>query len=124
MQRRDFIKAGLLAGGALTAGRTAVTAAGSVKNAADIITLGPDKIRLSRLAMGTGPMAMAEGRTRRGTRAQGNGDLLQAGYDNGVSFRDCADEYGTHEHVKEALKGVPREKVSSSPRRTRAPPRK
>ncbi len=38
-------------------------------------------------------------------------DLLQAGYDMGVTFWDSADQYGTHPHLKEALKRVPREKV-------------
>jgi predicted aldo/keto reductase-like oxidoreductase len=111
MQRRDFIKAGLLAGGALAAGRTAIGAAGSVKRASDIITLGPDKIRLSRLAMGTG--TKGRGGTTNQTRqlgVQGLADLLQAGLDNGLTFIDSADAYGSHPHVKEALKRVPREK--------------
>ena len=113
MQRRDFIKAGLIAGGALTAGRTAVSAAGSVKSAADIITLGPDKIRLSRLAMGTGTKGYGGSTNQtRQLGLQGLADLLQAGFDNGLTFIDSADGYGSHPHVKEALKRVPREKVA------------
>lgn len=112
MRRRDFVRAGLLAGGALAAGRTAVMSAASVRRATDIITLGPDKIRLSRLAMGTG--TKGRGGTTNQTRQlgiQGLADLLQAGFDNGLTFIDSADAYGSHPHVKEALKRIPREKV-------------
>jgi 1-deoxyxylulose-5-phosphate synthase len=39
-------------------------------------------------------------------------DLFRAGYDQGITFFDTADQYGTHPHVKEALKSVPREKIT------------
>jgi aryl-alcohol dehydrogenase-like predicted oxidoreductase len=38
-------------------------------------------------------------------------DLLHAAYDEGITFWDSADQYGSHPHLKEALKVVPREKV-------------
>jgi predicted aldo/keto reductase-like oxidoreductase len=40
------------------------------------------------------------------------GDLLWRGYDNGVRFFDTADGYGSQPHVAEALKHVPRERVT------------
>jgi 1-deoxyxylulose-5-phosphate synthase len=112
MKRRDFVKAGLFAGGALATGGTALLTGASVRRATDIITLGPDKIRLSRLAMGTG--TKGRGGTTNQTRqlgVQGLADLLKAGFDNGLTFIDCADAYGSHPHVKEALKRIPREKL-------------
>ena len=42
---------------------------------------------------------------------KGLGDFLHFAYDNGVLFWDSADQYGTHPHLKEALKRVPREDV-------------
>jgi aryl-alcohol dehydrogenase-like predicted oxidoreductase len=36
---------------------------------------------------------------------------LKAAYDKGVFFWDSADQYGTHPHLTEALKSVPREKI-------------
>jgi predicted aldo/keto reductase-like oxidoreductase len=42
----------------------------------------------------------------------GLADLFKAGYDQGVTFFDSADQYGTHPHVREALQRVPREKVT------------
>ena len=82
------------------------------KQASDRIKLGPRQIELSRLAMGTG--TNGSGGSSNQTRKLGLGgvaDLLKAGYDQGITFWDCADQYGTHPHLREALKSVQREKV-------------
>ncbi|HYP06271.1 MAG TPA: aldo/keto reductase [Bryobacteraceae bacterium] len=42
----------------------------------------------------------------------GLADLYRAGFDMGVTFWDSADQYGSHPHLKEPLKNVPREKVT------------
>ena len=64
MDRRSFLKHSLAAGGALALSRGTVQAAPKSafdaparKFASDMIELGPDKLRLSRLAMGTGTSA-------------------------------------------------------------------
>ncbi|GIU73473.1 MAG: hypothetical protein KatS3mg004_0560 [Bryobacteraceae bacterium] len=82
------------------------------KRASDIVELGPRKIRVSRLAVGTGTNGVggASNQTRK-LGVRGLADLFQAAYDHGVFFWDSADQYGTHPHVREALKRVPREKV-------------
>ena len=74
--------------------------------------LGPKKIRVSRLAVGSGTNGI--GGASNQTRKLGIGGLagmFRAAYDQGVFFWDSADQYGTHPHMKEALKSVPREKV-------------
>jgi len=112
MKRRDFIKTGLFAGGAIAAAGLTTAAPAGVKRATDMIELGPDKIRLSRLAMGTG--TRGRGGSTNQTRQlgiEGLANLLEYGVDNGLNFFDTADAYGSHPHVKEALKRVPREKV-------------
>jgi predicted aldo/keto reductase-like oxidoreductase len=43
---------------------------------------------------------------------KGLSDLLVNGYDQGLRFFDTADGYGSHPHVAEALKHVPRDKVT------------
>jgi aryl-alcohol dehydrogenase-like predicted oxidoreductase len=101
MKRRDFLKFSLLAG-------TPVWGA-PARQASDVVYLGPDKIRLTRLAMGTGTLGGRQGRI---LGIQGLADLLHFGYDNGLIFWDAADSYGSHPHLKEALKRVPREKVA------------
>lgn len=82
------------------------------KRASDVVELGPRKIRVSRLAVGTGTNGVggASNQTRK-LGVRGLADLFQAAYDQGVFFWDSADQYGTHPHVREALKRVPREKV-------------
>jgi len=87
--------------------------AGSKKSASDRVKLGPMGVSLSRLAMGTGTNGSggSSNQTKKLGLA-GVADLFRAGYDQGVTFWDSADQYGTHPHLKEALKGVAREKVT------------
>ena len=82
------------------------------KNAFDRILLGPKKIELSRLAMGTGTNGTggSSNQTRK-MGVSGLADLFRSGYDHGVNFWDTADQYGTHPHAREALKSVPRDRV-------------
>lgn len=110
MNRRQFLRTGLLTGGALATGTLEFPAWGAeTRNAADIVHLGPDKIKLSRLAIGTGTRG---GSLQRQLGIQGLADLLHFGYDEGLIFWDTADGYRTHPHVKEALKRVSRDKVT------------
>src|SRR5207237_7442321 len=75
--------------------------------------LGPRKGEVSRRAQGSGTNGVggSSNQTRK-LGVQGLADLFDAAYDQGVTFWDCADQYGTHPHVREALKRVPREKVT------------
>ena len=106
--RREFLRGVGLAAGAGLLGRPALLSAGVLK-ASDVVHLGPDRIRLSRLAMGLGTRA---GSLQREMGLAGVADYLRYGYDQGVFFWDTADSYQTHPHVQEALKRVQREKVA------------
>ena len=110
MQRRTFLKAGAVS---LSAFPYHLFAAPAKKSASDVIELGPRKVKVSRLALGTGTNGVggSSNQTKK-MGLSGMGDLFKAGYDNGVFFWDSADQYGTHAHVKEGLKRVPREKVT------------
>jgi aryl-alcohol dehydrogenase-like predicted oxidoreductase len=114
MHRREFIKSSLLAGGAVAMNPFAheLYASEKKKYANDIIKLGNTGIEVSRLAMGTGTHGVnrSSNQTRK-LGIKGLGELLHAAYDQGVFFWDSADQYGTHPHLKEGLKHVPREKV-------------
>ncbi len=112
MKRRDF----LFSTGAAALSRFpySLYAGTTTKSATDRITLGPMKVPCSRLAMGTGTNGYggSSNQTRK-LGLSGLGDLLQAAYDNGVTFWDSADQYGSHPHLRAALKrGIPREKVT------------
>ncbi len=111
MKRREFIRYSALTASALTLSPYTNLLA-EKKHAYDIINLGNTGIQVSRLAMGTG----THGVNRRSNQTEklgikGVADLLHAAYDNGINFWDSADQYGTHPHLKEALKGIEREKV-------------
>jgi len=111
MKRREFIKYSSISAAALSLSPYANLLA-EKKYANDIIALGKTGIEVSRLAMGTG----THGVNRRSNQTEklgikGVADLLHAAYDNGINFWDSADQYGTHPHLKEALKGLNREKV-------------
>jgi aryl-alcohol dehydrogenase-like predicted oxidoreductase len=106
MNRRTFLQTALGTAGALATSRLWAAAG---RKATDVIQLGPDKVKLSRLAIGTGTKG---GSRQRLLGVDGLSDLLHFGYDQGVSFWDTADAYKTHPSVREALKRVPREKVT------------
>src|SRR5580658_4014711 len=81
-------------------------------SAADTVTLGKTGIQTSRLAMGTGTVGSGHHSHQTALGIQGLSDLLLNGYDHGLRFFDSADSYGSHPHVAEALKHVPRDKVT------------
>lgn len=88
-------------------------ASSTKKLATDRILLGPRKVELSRLALGTG--TNGAGGSSNQTRKLGVGgvaEMFKAAYDQGLTFWDSADQYGSHPHLREALKSVPRDKVT------------
>jgi 1-deoxyxylulose-5-phosphate synthase len=80
--------------------------------ASDIVTLGSTGIKTSRLAMGTGTNGVEHHSHQTALGVKGLSDLLLNGYDQGLRFFDSADSYGSHPHVAEALKHLPRDKVT------------
>jgi 1-deoxyxylulose-5-phosphate synthase len=80
--------------------------------ASDVVTLGKTGIQTSRLAMGTGTVGVGHHSHQTALGIQGLSDLLRNGYDHGLRFFDAADSYGSHPHVADALKHVPRDKVT------------
>ncbi len=114
MKRRHFIKSGAAIAGTLLLDAFPYHAFASQtkKYAWDKVVLGNTGIEVSRLAMGTGTNGFANSSNqKRQLGLRGLANMLRAGYDNGVFFWESADQYGTHPHMKEALKGVDREKV-------------
>ncbi len=115
MHRREFLRrtAAAIGAASLTSFPHHLFATAAVKQASDTLKLGPMGVPVTRMAMGTGTMGS------NGTSAQtrqlglmGLANLLKLGYDNGVTFWDSADQYGSHPHLREALKTIPREKVT------------
>src|ERR1700684_4448581 len=80
--------------------------------ASDTVTLGSTGIKTSRLAMGTGTVGSGHHSHQTALGVDGLSALLLNGYDHGLRFFDAADSYGSHPHVAETLKHVPRDKVT------------
>jgi aryl-alcohol dehydrogenase-like predicted oxidoreductase len=121
MKRREFLLRSACAAGAAWLDSAALPqrARGSLRkplprkfSASDTVTLGKTGIQTSRLAMGTGTVGSGHHSHQTALGIQGLSALLQNGYDHGLRFFDSADSYGSHPHVAEALRHVPRDKVT------------
>jgi len=78
----------------------------------ETVTIGRTGIKTSLLAMGTGTVGSGHHSNQTALGLEGLSRLLQNGYDNGLRFFDTADSYGSHPHVRDALKHVDRSKVT------------
>src|SRR6202167_1918877 len=118
MLRREFLLRSATGFGAAWLSRKnllnalATQASLSKFSASDTVTLGSTGIRTSRLAMGTGTVGSGHHSNQTALGIKGLSDLLLNGYDHGLRFFDAADSYGSHPYVGEALKRVPRDKVT------------
>src|SRR5947208_12064785 len=116
MNRRDFLRRSAVGAGALLSLEQFphhLFASTTQKFATDRVKVGPMKVELSRLAMGTGTNGVggSSNQTRR-LGLSGLADLFKAAYDHGVTFWDWADQYGAHPHLNETQAGFPLDKVS------------
>src|SRR5712691_6836184 len=119
MKRREFIIGATCGLGAAWVGWQGVAATARALPplprkfaASDTVMLGKTGITTSRLAMGTGTVGSGHHSHQTALGVKGLSDLLLNGYDHGLRFFDSADSYGSHPHVAEALKHVPRDKVT------------
>ena len=112
--RREFLQtsaAGLAGIAAISSGIHGCDFAAN-ESIIDKVKLGQTGLSISRVALGTGSAGWknVSNQTRLGIK--GFVELSQYAYDKGIRFFDTADMYGSHEYVREALKVIPREKVS------------
>ncbi len=118
MRRREFLIRTTSAAGAAWLFPTSILNALAEQtlaakfSASDTVTLGSTGIKTSRLAMGTGTVGSEHHSHQTALGVKGLSDVLLNGYDHGLRFFDAADSYGSHPHVAEALKRVPRDKVT------------
>lgn len=112
MTRRQFI-GGMLAGagGVLLDNVVDAQQKPPVRSPTEQVTLGKTGIKASFVGIGTGMRGWMRqsNHTRMGKEAFIA--LIRRAYDSGITFFDTADLYGTHPFLREALKGIPREKI-------------
>jgi len=108
--RRQFMRRALATGAAIALPPTVWPA--EPRRANDIIVLGPQKIKVSRMAVGTGTFGGGHSSNQmRKMGADGVADMWWDALDHGVNFWDSADGYGSHAAIKVGLKKIAREKV-------------
>jgi len=74
----------------------------------DQVTLGKTGLKLSRLGIGTGTHG---GRVQRSLGTEGFNRLIRYVYDQGITYIDTAENYKTHTWIRDAIKGIDREKL-------------
>jgi aryl-alcohol dehydrogenase-like predicted oxidoreductase len=116
--RRHLVKGALFgaAGSFVTLHRMDLARAGLAvpavkKSVGDRVVLGRTGIKLSRLAMGSGTHGVRKSSMQARLGVYGFGDLLERAYDQGVNFFETADQYGTHEHMREGMRRVGKNNV-------------
>jgi len=110
ISRRQFFgtTAALAGAAALSPGAVFSARAATKRTATDQVTLGKTGIKLSRLGLGTGTNS---GQVQRSLGREGFDRLIRYAYDQGITYIDTAQSYHTHEYIREAIKGLPREKL-------------
>jgi diketogulonate reductase-like aldo/keto reductase len=110
ISRRQFLGTTAAFAGAAMLPATALRAAESAakRTATDQVTLGKTGIKLSRLGIGTGSNS---GQVQRDLGREGFNKLIRYAYDRGITYIDTAQAYHTHEYIRDAIKGLPREKL-------------
>jgi aryl-alcohol dehydrogenase-like predicted oxidoreductase len=76
-----------------------------------IVDFGRTGLKVSRLGIGTGSNGWNGHSDQTSLGLDGLPRLLRQAFDHGLNLWDAADEYGSHQHVARALKGLPRQDV-------------
>jgi predicted aldo/keto reductase-like oxidoreductase len=114
--RRELIKRSILGTGIVAAAPAwAATAenlfAPALPDATDRVEIGKSGVKVTRIAMGTGFNGFNRSSNQTKLGQAGFTSLVRHGFDSGLNFFDMADSYGSMPFVKNALKGIPRDKV-------------
>lgn len=118
LTRRDFIRksAEVAGAAALTPSLLSLSceaanpelAAPAKRTHRDLVTLGNTGVKISRMGLGTGSI---NGKIQRDLGQAEFTKLVHYCFDQGIRYVDTADQYKIHDMVKEAIKGLPREKL-------------
>jgi len=105
--RRDFLKTGVATAVLAGIGGKAGFTQNGKRSATDWVTLGKSKVKVTRLAFGTGTFG---GRVQRELGQDAFTRLVRHAYDRGIRFFETAESYhGMPEMLGIALKGIPRD---------------
>lgn len=112
--RRDFLTQSAAAAGVLVATNTILQAANQpqkLTSGADRVPLGKTGIITSLLGMGTGSVGSKHSSNQVKLGEARFKKLVRYAYDKGITYFDTADQYGSHLYLREALRGLPRDRL-------------
>jgi 1-deoxyxylulose-5-phosphate synthase len=115
ISRRNFIRKSVETVSVVAIGNELISQAEAapVRTASDWVQLGrinKNNVKIPRLGMGTGSI---NGKVQRDLGQEGFNKLVAYAYERGVRYIDTADNYKTHELIREAIKAnkIPRDKI-------------
>lgn len=115
ISRRNFIRKSVETVGVVSIGNELISKAEAApaRTASDWVQLGrknKNNVKIPRLGIGTGSI---NGQVQRSLGQEGFTKLIGYAYDRGVHYFDTADNYKTHEMIREAIKAnkIPRDKI-------------
>jgi predicted aldo/keto reductase-like oxidoreductase len=114
LSRRDFLGQSAVAVGALAAAGQIVPAADAKRkltSATDQVVLGRTGIKTSLIGIGTGSVGVKRSSNQVKLGQDKFTRLVRHAFDRGLTYIDAADQYGSHIFVREATRGLPREKL-------------
>ncbi|WP_165072602.1 aldo/keto reductase [Paludisphaera rhizosphaerae] len=114
LNRRDFLATSATAAALATAG-AGTSRAAFAKNALPAspqarVVLGKTGIETSLIGMGSGTVGGGQSSNQTKLGVKGFTKVVRHCLDQGITLFDVADQYGSHVYLREALKGVPRDK--------------
>jgi len=116
INRRKFIRTGLtgLAGISLLSCSKAINRTGNISDilTVDKVKLGNSGLSVSRIAMGSGTKTNNTGSSQTRLGMNEFTKLAHYAYERGICFFDMADTYKSHPFVGNAIKTLPREKLT------------
>ena len=77
----------------------------------EYVTIGSEPVKFSRVGFGTGSSGYTGVNKQTKLTVKELADLLTYAYDKGINLWDTGYSYGTHPHMREALKQIPRDKI-------------
>jgi 1-deoxyxylulose-5-phosphate synthase len=121
ISRREFFAHSTAALGAITAGTSYVASSTiaapppaklrKLTSGADQVTLGRTGVKSSLIGMGTGSVGVRRSSNQVKLGQEKFTKLVRHAFDRGITYFDTADQYGSHIFLREALRGIPREKL-------------
>jgi predicted aldo/keto reductase-like oxidoreductase len=112
--RRDFLGQSTAALTALVVGGRLAPAredAGKPRTGTDRVILGRTGIKTSLIGMGTGSIGVKHSSNQVRLGHEKFVKLVRHAYERGITYFDTADQYGSHIYLRDALAGLPRERL-------------